>query len=201
MRSFAAFSILATLAFSAFTSAAPIPVTDSTLSVRSVAGARSVPALPEVLTTLKEAVTPLCGELTALHVDEISQEIVGPIVEKIKAEIIKAIECIKALQGEPWSVIFGTTEAYPLENLYKLVADILCLVVAALFALLKIAKKDLAPILVPVGPLLTELLELLIPLIAGLVIGLIPLLGGIFAEVSELIKLLGLGPLVVLLGL
>jgi hypothetical protein len=145
MRSFAAFSILATLAFSAFTSAAPIPVTDSTLSVRSVAGARSVPALPEVLTTLKEAVTPLCGELStssllflstpnqrippipaALHADEISQEIVGPIVEKIKAEIIKAIECIKALQGEPWSVIFGTTEAYPLENLYKLVADILC---------------------------------------------------------------------------
>jgi len=205
MPSFATLSILATIAFSAFTSAipvdppVPVPV-DVPVAVSSRADSSVSPV--SVLTNLKNQLGPISDKLTGMSKDDATTANVSPLIDEMKSYLTTAISSIKGMSKQSRDVVLVREDA-PLENVAALVADVLSLVVLALVHLLDIVGPtgDLVGILGPVGPLLTELLSSLIPVVIGLVTVLGPLVAGLLGGVGALVSALGLGPLIVILGL
>ncbi|KZP19452.1 hypothetical protein FIBSPDRAFT_1045430 [Athelia psychrophila] len=188
-------AIFATVAMSAFTSASPVVVRDS-----------SVMGVQAILTKLQSTLTPLVSELASIKSNNATSAVVGPIITEITTAISTATNSSSALKGLPQSVVLSSAtsnEVVPLATVTKLVVDILTLLIPTLAKLVVVLGPggDLTAVLPPVGAGLSVLVASLLAAVAGLVAQLIPALTGLLAGVSSLVTTLGLGGLIVALGL
>ncbi|KAF7976328.1 hypothetical protein HWV62_5871 [Athelia sp. TMB] len=194
MFSFSKIAVFATLTLSVFTSAKPF------------AREASVQGAEAILTNLKTAVTPLAAQLASVKSNNATAGVVGPIVDKITAAISTATTSAKALKGQPQDVVLSSAtsdEIVPLQNVAKLVTDILVLLVPTVVGLARIVGPggDLTGVLPPIGVGLSGLLGALVLGVAGLVTELIPVVQGLLAGLGGLVTTLGLGGLLIALGL
>ncbi|KZP24762.1 hypothetical protein FIBSPDRAFT_950803 [Athelia psychrophila] len=188
-------AIFATAALTAFASASPLDA-----RVADVQGAQAF------LTTLQTTVTPLAAQLASIQSNNATAETVQPIADQLTAALTVATQASDALKGQPQSVVLSGAhpgEVVPLENITKLIEDILNLLIPTLAGLDKILGPggDLTHVLPPLGAGLSALVGSLLVDVIGLVIVLKPAVWSLLSGVSGLVSALGLGPLIIALGL
>ncbi|KAF4607609.1 hypothetical protein EYR38_001681 [Pleurotus pulmonarius] len=169
--------------------AAIVAATLSGANVGNVNQGRGEPrSLPAILIDVTAKVTPACNKLGALVDVDISVEVVGGICKEIANILVEATAEVKLLVGLPLDkVLFLSGKVLALVDVAKLVADLLCLVLGALAACLKLVAAAkvgvIFPLLSAVGILVCDLVATifvtvhgLLPLVLGLICKIVPAL-------------------------
>jgi len=188
-------AIFATIALTALTSVTPVVATDA-----------RVQGVQSILMTLKDTVTPLAAQLASIRSNNATSAVVEPIIGNITTAISTATTRVKALKGQPQSVVLGSIssdEEVPLMTLNKLIVEIIILLVTTLTGLMKILNSTglLFPSLPQVGINLVFLVSALLLIIPLVLIPLTLALTGFLAGLGGLVIPLGLGGLAAALGL
>ncbi|KII85337.1 hypothetical protein PLICRDRAFT_56606 [Plicaturopsis crispa FD-325 SS-3] len=160
-------------------------------------------SLAVILTDVQSKVTPLTQTLTFLTSQNATKEVITPITDSLKAILGGAVTEINGLVGQPISVIKAavdpTVQATE-QDLAKIVADVICVIVTALGAVLKIAGADvdaLKPILASVGTLVGQLLATVLHVLSDLLALIIPLVKEVVPillnlNISSVLSILGI---------
>ncbi|KAL0958903.1 hypothetical protein HGRIS_014221 [Hohenbuehelia grisea] len=200
MLSFKTLSLLATVAFAAFTSASPMPAPVAELSAR---GGDYVP-LPEILNTCHQSLIPLALNLKA-SVDLKSKVALAVQLEasvlEIKAVINVAIDAVntcKAKSGDKCKSNNGTP--YVVKDIAKLLHLILIVVFTAIWDVLCLVGTLKAHLIRPLLCTIADLVADLLVLVFGLVDGLLFALLAIIGKVAGIILCLGATKLIACLG-
>ncbi|KAF9499256.1 hypothetical protein BDN71DRAFT_1428279 [Pleurotus eryngii] len=169
--------------------AAIVAATLSSANLGNVNQGRGEPrSLPAILIDVTAKVTPACQKLGALVDVDISVEVVGGICKEISSVLVEATAEVKLLVGLPLDkILFLSGKVLALVDVAKLVADLLCLVLGALAACLKLVAAAkvgvIFPLLSAVGILVCDLVATifiavngLLPLVLGLICKIVPAL-------------------------
>ncbi|GBE84488.1 hypothetical protein BKA93DRAFT_734425 [Sparassis latifolia] len=205
MFAFSTLSILATLALSAFTSAAPFASTGVVSSVEDLVAVPDVPSLVpratagvyEVITTVTETIRPQVAELTFLTAQNATVDNISNIVVGIRTVLGTALVDVQGLMCESTDVILAPIEGTVLitvAELAEVVSELLILVFEALGFVLTIVSADILPSVTyllaslaeVVGCLLCAVIMLVDNILVGLVGALVPLISSILSIIGSL---------------
>ncbi|KAJ7051974.1 hypothetical protein C8F01DRAFT_1172613 [Mycena amicta] len=185
MPSFAQLATLSTLAFAAFTSAAPVRVQERQLS-----------SLPDILTGLLTQLTPVTDLLNSITAANATTEVVGPILSQIGNVVTPAVSQISALAGQPTSMILASAEGLvDAAGVAKLIQPILSTTYGALNSVLAVAQSTgvdalIQPLINEAGGALNPILATAAPLVNGLLAAAGPILSPALGLANDL----GLAP-------
>jgi len=212
MRSFT-LSIFATLAFAAFSFAAPMIGGASPVNAVAARGAGAnrhtkEVSLEVVLTAAIDVITPITEKLTCIKSgDGATIEVISPIIAELKVAIKKVIVDVKVLVSLPLEKILCTAVGGVLDALAiaKLLACLLNLVFGACGSILGVVsvsvKAELCPLLSDVGcllgSLLCDVLGLVSSLVSQIILCLLPQITGCYS----ILKLLDIKIIISVLGL
>ncbi|OJA13757.1 hypothetical protein AZE42_01552 [Rhizopogon vesiculosus] len=223
MPSFATITLILTAALSTLTNAAPITLPSASIPGDLSSGKSEITDLTQevdlpsfrreteisvsvavVFTDVFAQIRPLTDQLTYITSENATVASISPVVAQIKTQLTGAVSQLQGLVGKDSSVILAPVEGTTLMtvgSLATLIAGDLCLLFAALGAVLKVVVGDVhtevLPLLADLGCTVTSLLEIVITLVAGIVTSLTPLLAPVVAILSSL----GLTDLLSLLSL
>lgn len=204
MLSFKSLATVATLAFGALSAmAAPAPQSHGAAGLTSLAEGLKhnvrdvqVVSVAQVIQTTTVTITPVVQKLQFITPQNCTVDVLTPVVNDIKTILGTAVSEVNALVGKDVATILANvdgTAQVTVQELAKLVADLVNLVFAALGAVLAVAGGaigDIMPLLVAVGELVGSLLHAVLALVGGLLGGLVPailaLVGGILSVVLSL---------------
>ncbi|RDB30068.1 hypothetical protein Hypma_013928 [Hypsizygus marmoreus] len=218
MPSFSAIFLLATTAFAALSSAAPIlnlgdANTIGNIAAAPVAGINSkitlvdkredvLHTLPIIFTTVETRLASVSEKLNAIDaVTGTEVEAVTPIINEVKEILTVAIAEVHALVGHPIEFILSVEGrvlsipevAYLLSSVSTLVLGVIALV----FKTVSVAGAHVVlPLLVEVAHLLVALITAVTGIVEGLLVILAPILGPVIA----LLYNLGLGDVVAVIN-
>ncbi|KAJ8507156.1 hypothetical protein ONZ45_g10441 [Pleurotus djamor] len=195
MPSFGFLATLTTLAFAAFSSAAPSNASDPTSLVlaalteapaaHSPHHARDIPdadvvgpaheiaatltkihsekvgditrrcnggcrSLPAILIDVNAQLAPHCSKLSGLADVDISLQVIAPICKEISGIVLSASAEIKLLIGQPLdTILLLSGKVCALSEVAKLVGDLLCLLLGALGAVVKVCAAVKLVVILP----------------------------------------------------
>ncbi|KAI0821106.1 hypothetical protein BC629DRAFT_1435016 [Irpex lacteus] len=209
----ATFATFALSAVSVF--AAPAVDTDATALAK-----RAQPkSLAQIFTAATSAVTPFTQQLKALGPSDLTTAKMQPIVNNINGVLNNVVTEVKALKGQPASVVLAdnantaaSRDVHP--NLLLTVAAVAQLIAALLVVVLEAlgtvaallsanpvaVAVELNLLLVGVGQLLGTVVATVVAVVGDLLPGLVGLLAGLLGGVAGIIGSLGLSLLGGLLG-
>ncbi|OCH84322.1 hypothetical protein OBBRIDRAFT_741784 [Obba rivulosa] len=209
MLSFSALSVVATLAFSAFTSAMPL---DPTSAVSTVGNLLPVPALPVGVPALKRdtprsvaaivadvtvQVTPYVEQLKYINKQNATLEVIEPVVTNIKGVFASAVVEVQGLMGLSADVILAPvtgTVAVTVAELAQIIAGLLTLVFEVVGVVLGVVDSSilscvtylLVSLAELVGCLVCAIVMLVDGILANLVATIVPLIGAIIPIILQL---------------
>ncbi|KZT06620.1 uncharacterized protein LAESUDRAFT_759132 [Laetiporus sulphureus 93-53] len=222
MLSFSAISVFATLALSAFTSAAPtnaaVPTAALVNGVSKTVPVHSVPSAKglvprdtkNVVTIINETtvkVTEYTVEFHYLTAANATIDIIEPIVLDIKAVLGDALTEINALVGESTSVILGTTDGVLLTvaEVAGAIVGLLTLILEAVAAVLAVVSSDalecVTALLAGLAEVLGCLVCAILLLVNGSLSGLISLIVSLAGDVLNILVTLKVTVLISILGI
>ncbi|EMD36152.1 hypothetical protein CERSUDRAFT_115123 [Gelatoporia subvermispora B] len=200
MLSFSALSVVATLAFSAFTSAAPLDPTSAVSTIENLLPV-PVPALPipalkrdsprgiaAIVADVTVQVTPYVQQLKYVNKQNATLEVIEPVVVNIKGVFAEAVVEVQGLMGQSQDVILAPITgavAITVTELAQIVAGLLTLVFEVLGTVLAVVDSSILDCV-------TYLLVSLAELVGCLVCAIIMLVDGILANVvATIVPLIG----------
>jgi len=208
MRSFT-LSIFATLAFAAFSYAAPMfggvaPV--NAVAARHEEHTKGV-SLEVVLNAAIEVITPITNELGCIKAEDATIEVIVPIVAKLKVAIEGIIVDVKALASLPLdrilcTLVEGVLDAAAIAKLLACIFNLVFGACASIIAIVSVSVKvQLCPLLAEIGCLVGSLLCAVLGLVSGLVVEIIACLLPQITGCLSIIKLLDIKIIISVLGL
>ncbi|KAF9043796.1 hypothetical protein BDZ89DRAFT_1034303 [Hymenopellis radicata] len=205
MPSFSSILSYAALGLAAFASVQAAPMVEKGLVLRDVEARCGCKTLPTIVADLTVDLTVTLAPLVFGTADNITVEIVTPIIHEAEAIISVAIADVKVLVGETLEVVLtSATGVLGLVDIAALLCTLITLIFNAVHIVLSVvvsAELDLiAPLLCELFTLRTlvaELLQLVLSLVSGLLAVLLPLILSVI--VSVIVKL-NLGSVFVFLG-
>ncbi|KAJ7579293.1 hypothetical protein C8J56DRAFT_1030606 [Mycena floridula] len=211
MLSFKTLAIAFTLAASTFSWAAPLNVDiTSTPNVKSIdVTARTTEiSLTQILTTVNSKIVPLAAKITALNVDEITVEVVTPLIIEVQSTLQVALNQVNALVSSPVPTVTALVSGVlSITGLANLIATLLCTVFTLLRFLLnvvQIAKLDvITPLIQSVAKLVADLVVAVlgVPVLYSILAPVLAIVVPLLADVIGVIQTLGLTDLLSVLGL
>ncbi|KAF8906712.1 hypothetical protein CPB85DRAFT_870543 [Mucidula mucida] len=185
MPSFSSILSYAALGLAAFASVQAAPVVEKGLALRDVEARCGCKTLPTIVTDLTVDLTVTLTPLIFGTADNITVEIVTPIIQEAESIIVSAIADVKLLVGETVEVVLtSTTGVLALVDIAGLLCTLITLIFGAVSAVLSVvvaAEKDLiAPLLCELLTLVAQLLQLVLSLVSGLLAVLLPLILNVY---------------------
>ncbi|KAJ7769178.1 hypothetical protein DFH07DRAFT_938313 [Mycena maculata] len=191
MPSLSQLAILATAAFAAFSSAAPV-----------VTSKRDLVPLPAILSQLASDLAPVTSLLSSINLANATAEVVTPITDELQSILSGVVPEIEALAGNPVSTILSTVDGVlSVADAAQLVATPINLVSGALGNVLAVVENSpavaiITPLLGDVSGVVGTVLTDISPLVDGLLTAAAPLIEDVVGTLDNL----GLGPVIATIG-
>jgi len=222
MRSFTAVLSIATLAFTALTSAAPVDLTSLPVvggvvntvdnTVGPLVGDLGVKrdaqrGVQAILIDVQTQLQPITDKLTFCTVENATVSALTPVFNDLTTVLGSVVSEVQGLVGQPAEIILasatGTVQLTVVE-VAQIVANVMTLVFTALGAVLKVVGGDVAalqPLLNAVGHAVFTLLNAVLTTVGSVVGGLLSAVVGLIQTVVPIVLQLNLNEVISLLGL
>ncbi|KAF9018153.1 hypothetical protein BDZ89DRAFT_357904 [Hymenopellis radicata] len=179
MPSFSSILSYAALGLAAFASVQAAPVVEKGLVLRDVEYSCGCKTLPTIVADLTVDLTVTLAPLVFGTAENITVEIVTPIIHEATGIIATAIADVKVLVGVSIEVVLtSATGVLALVDIAALISTLITVIFGAVSVVLSVvvdAEKELiAPLLCELLTLVAELLQLVLSIVSGLLAELLP---------------------------